>query len=328
MTAYEARAVEFWSLAPEWDELAAGSPQGVFATPAWHRLWCEAYAGERALHFFAVRQGERLVAVAPLMWEDNCITRIGADDLWDYQDLVVAPDADASAVIAALLEAVGAWPWESLVLPGVPQASPTRAACLQLADVLGYECAEELAHVAPKATLPTDWESYLGTLSKKDRHELRRKFRRLEQAGQTTLETIAGPEATEQDLDDFFHLHRLSKTDKAAFMTADRAQFFTAVLREPYPTGPALLFFLRLNDKRVASAVCFDSRKAYLLYNSGYDPRYASYSVGLLLKALCIRHAIEAGRSTFDFLRGSEPYKYDLGGHDEALYRLTLRRKA
>jgi CelD/BcsL family acetyltransferase involved in cellulose biosynthesis len=49
-------------------------------------------------------------------------------------------------------------------------------------------------------------------------------------------------------------------------------------------------------------------------------------SVGLLNKALCIREAIEEGRRAFDFLRGSERYKYDLGGTDRLLYRIAVRR--
>jgi hypothetical protein len=34
-------------------------------------------------------------------------------------------------------------------------------------------------------------------------------------------------------------------------MTEDMAKFFTSVVRAPYPTGSALLFFLRLHGMRV-----------------------------------------------------------------------------
>ena len=37
--------------------------------------------------------------------------------------------------------------------------------------------------VAARCDLPATWDEYLGTLSKKDRHELRRKLRRLESGG-------------------------------------------------------------------------------------------------------------------------------------------------
>ena len=62
------------------------------------------------------------------------------------------------------------------------------------------------------------------------------------------------------------------------------------------------------------------------IYNSGYDPQYAYLSVGLLSKAACLRHAIEDGRKRLDFLRGNEPYKYDLGGKDLQVYRCLIKK--
>ena len=72
--------------------------------------------------------------------------------------------------------------------------------------------------------------------------------------------------------------------------------------------------------------VNFDYGSSYLLYNSGYDPAYARMSVGLLNKALTIQWAIASGKRVFDFLRGDERYKYELGAVDRWIYRLTVRR--
>ena len=63
-----------------------------------------------------------------------------------------------------------------------------------------------------------------------------------------------------------------------------------------------------------------------MLYNSGHDPEYRYYSVGLLLHSLCLRDALERGYRYFDFLRGNEPYKYRLGGRDHRIYRIALER--
>mgnify|MGYP001465757665 CR=1 FL=1 len=76
----------------------------------------------------------------------------------------------------------------------------------------------------------------------------------------------------------------------------------------------------------IAAAMCFDYGNVRLLYNSGYDPDYSSLSIGLLLKALCLKEAIEEGMAYFDFLRGMEPYKYHFGASDVRLYHLTVRR--
>jgi len=77
---------------------------------------------------------------------------------------------------------------------------------------------------------------------------------------------------------------------------------------------------------RAAAVLCFESEQELLLYNSGYDPAFAPLSVGFVSKALTLKRAIEEGKQRFDFLRGAEPYKYDLGAQDLKVYRLVIRR--
>jgi CelD/BcsL family acetyltransferase involved in cellulose biosynthesis len=63
------------------------------------------------------------------------------------------------------------------------------------------------------------------------------------------------------------------------------------------------------------------------LYNSSYDPRYTSLSVGVLSKVLCIKESINRGMKKWDFLKGAERYKYHLGGNEVPLheYQITLQ---
>ena len=86
------------------------------------------------------------------------------------------------------------------------------------------------------------------------------------------------------------------------------------------------LFFLELEGRPVATSLCFDYDSSRLLYNSGYDPEFSYYSVGLLLDALCLREAIEQKLGYFDFLRGDEPYKAHLGGQQHVLYQMVVKR--
>ena len=41
-----------------------------------------------------------------------------------------------------------------------------------------------------------------------------------------------------------------------------------------------------------------------------------------------LQWAIEHGKTGLDFLRGDEPYKYDLGAKDQEIKRLIIRRPA
>ncbi len=122
-------------------------------------------------------------------------------------------------------------------------------------------------------------------------------------------------------MDDFFPLMRASSHDKDDFLTPEREDFFKKLALELAPRGQFKLYFLEVDGVRVASCICFDYAGTYLLYNSGYDPEFSTLSVGLLNKALCLKEAIEEGRECFDFLRGNERYKYDLGGKTVPYFR-------
>ena len=82
---------------------------------------------------------------------------------------------------------------------------------------------------------------------------------------------------------------------------------------------------LEMNGRSVASPSALKTKTRVLLYNSGYDPDLSFLSMGLISKALVLRNAIEEGRRHLDFLRGNEPYKYDLGGRDVDVHRCLIR---
>ena len=48
--------------------------------------------------------------------------------------------------------------------------------------------------------------------------------------------------------------------------------------------------------------------------------------MGLLLKATCLREAIEEGAHYYDFLRGDERYKYHMGGQIRSVHRIRVTR--
>ena len=109
-------------------------------------------------------------------------------------------------------------------------------------------------------------------------------------------------------------------------MTDQMRGFFEIMASGVAAKGYLRLAFLEVEGQRVASAICFDCGDHFHLYNSGYDLDYASLSVGLLCKAFCIREGILEGKKYFDFLRGTERYKYHLGGQDVPIYRCVISR--
>jgi CelD/BcsL family acetyltransferase involved in cellulose biosynthesis len=254
------------------------------------------------------------------------MTFIGDPSVCDYADFLVSRGAE-NLFYPMLLDYLDAEEWQELRLFSLPQESPTLAKLPGLARERGYSVHVEEEDVAPGVVLPGTWNDYLKNLSKKDRHELRRKMRRLESYEQGFhWYGLTDSQGVSAALDDFFVLMKKSKEDKSRFLTGPRESFFRSMVLNLSCAGLLKLFFLELGGKKVASALCFDYGSKRFLYNSGLDPDYKYYSVGLLLHALCIGDAIDDGRSYFDFLRGSEPYKYDLGGENRIIYRMVVAR--
>lgn len=175
--------------------------------------------------------------------------------------------------------------------------------------------------VSPYLRLPKSWDEYLLSLSRVKRKELKRKINRLENGSEFKFYCNKN---FVNDFDDFVRLHRLSKADKEDFMSEPMKDFFWKLLNADSSLGVWKLCFLEIEGKKVASILAFQNDKQILLYNSGYDPEYNYYSVGLILKAYNIRQAINDGKTVYDFLRGDERYKFDLGGVNMDLYKFKI----
>ena len=309
-----------------WEQVLENSAAAtLFLTPWWQKLWWKHFGGGSELSVHVVSDGQRPIGVAPLVSSDGVIQLLGATDLFDYRDFIVERGRDED-FCTALLDHLSGREWHTLRLESVRESSPTLQALPSAAESAGMSVDIEPEDVAPVAILPQTWDEYVAGLSKKDRHELRRKIRRLDGAGDVTRSVCSFPEQLPSMMEDFFRLHRASSPDKAEFMTAEREAFFVEAASEAARRGRLRLEAVALDGRPVASCLSFDYAGVFLLYNSGYDPEHSKLSVGIVSKALAIRGAIESGDCVFDFLRGSEDYKYRLGGQDRQVYRVLVRR--
>ncbi len=323
---YEVRREELPALAAEWAELLSRCDEPVpFLHPTWQRVWLEEFQADRELLLLSVRDGGRLAGVASLLREDARLSFVGHYSICDYMDFVV-PREQCGGVFAALLEALRREEWSELEMRGLRDTSLTLAELIPRARTAGLRVEQELEAIAPSIALPGGWEEYQAALPKKDRHELRRKLRRLQAAGELEFRVYTSPDEVRERLSTLLRLMIESRSDKAAFMSEQMGRFFHRMAPAMAAEDLLRLYELELDSKPVASVLCLNSGGQLLFYNSGYDPQYAGLAVGLASKAFCVRDAIESGCARADFLRGKEPYKYDLGGRDRQVYRCLIRR--
>jgi CelD/BcsL family acetyltransferase involved in cellulose biosynthesis len=162
--------------------------------------------------------------------------------------------------------------------------------------------------------LPDSWAAYTRSLSRHSRHELERKRRRAPQAALRS----GSPDT---DLDHFFALFHRAPGEKGAFLEPAIERF----MREAAPaTGMLRLDVLEADGRPVAIPLGFQGPRTYYLDNMVHDRPAHDRSPGILLLAALIERAIEEGRERFDFMRGLERYKLELGATPHRLVRLRI----
>jgi len=297
----------------------------LFLTWQWQTEWSQAFAADRPLQILTATSTEgTLAGILPLYQEAPGLLRIiGGVDVSDYLDLIAEAGRE-EAVWQALLQHRAGQPveWD---LHGVRAASPTATVLPALGPGAGLQVSVAREDRCPILALPKSWDEYLGRLSGKDRHELRRKMRRLErELPGATARSHADVAGWDEAMTRFLTLHRLSKVGKAKFMDERMEQFFRSATARLAAAGWARLWFLEHHGASVAAFLCLEYAGNVGLYNSGFDPARAQLAPGIVLLAHVIRDAIERGFPVFDFLRGEEPYKYGFGPAPEDVFNVKV----
>ncbi len=296
----------------------------LFVLPGWLKVWWQTFGSGQTPYLCSIRCNDELIGIAPLMVEGQTALLMGDDEVCDYLDVVVAPGREkafCTALISHLRQQgvrqmdLGSVRADSVVFSHLAPAARENHCTVTCQPV---DAAMELA-------LPASWEAYLLQLSGKQRHEVRRKLRRLEEAGRVTCRFVDDAAEVSREMDIFLALFKRNRADKARFMTAQMTSFFHALAAEMAAVRLLKLFFLELDDVLAAAVMCFDYDATFYLYNNGYDQKYHSLSVGLLSKLFTIKESILQGKEKYDFLKGTEVYKHRLGGTRIPLYRCRVR---
>ena len=317
---------------PQWRELLARDPnRNVFATPEWNRLWWEEFGPSKDALALTMARGEELVGLVPLYrkHEDGrkVLRFMGGIDLSDYLGPIGPPEGRpevAAALVTWLAETD--FEWDEFDAHNMPVPHGFADLLVDHVDRGGFPFSLEQEDTAAILPLPTTWDEYLAALDSKERHELRRKRRRLEREHPDARVRASTDKTLEADLKIFVEMHRGAEGMKGHFMKPEIATFFERVARAFMPLDWLRLDFLEIGEVPVASTFAFQVEGTFYLYNSAYEPEAARLSPGLVLVSETVKQCIDREIEIFDFLRGPERYKYELGAQAVPLNNLQVFR--
>lgn len=325
------------SLQSEWNALLAESITHVpFLRHEYLRSWWQHFGGgewqDAQLVIVTARENDRLVGIAPLFRAVHqtrpCLLLLGSINISDYLDLIVRPP-DLQPFISELLPFLSSKnlpDWQAIDLYNVPDTSAVIPALQGTAASLGWKIETRQVSHSPYVPLPGDFETYLNSLDKKQRHEIRRKMRRIDEYGiPVRWYFTEDPSKLDADVEDFLTLMTLD-ADKARFLTPAMREQMKDIARCAFDGGCLKLAFLEIGEKKAAAYLNFDYLDRIWVYNSGIDRSYNEYSPGWVLLGHLLQWANEHNKTEFDFMRGNEDYKYRFGAIDRFVMRVTITR--
>ena len=165
--------------------------------------------------------------------------------------------------------------------------------------------------------LPKSYEEYLADLPRKKRHELKRKKVRFqEKYPQAVLRESKDSEIFET----FIKLHKTSDGDKGNFMNDQVAAFFSSLLM----MKGWKIYYLEVDNAIAACCFVYEDEVGSYLYNSSKNNTFNEVNPGIIIIDKIIEQLISKEFTFFDFLKGTERYKFDLGGISTQLYDIEI----
>ncbi len=262
----------------------------------------------------------------------NDIT-MGGNHYADYTGIICHPDSEAQA-IPAMAREIKRLNWTHLRLEGLRISERRTGLLLQEFPADNFDVGEESQidddkidlSICPFARLPGDWDSYLNkSLSANSRQKLRRLLRQMDADPKLRI-THTDKETLDRDIDILLKLW----ADRWAERKGDRMPGILknnrVMLRHAFEAGKLFMPILWLDERPLGALAIYvdEKKKSYLFFMAGRDQSFEGPSSGLLLHAHSIRHAIANGFTTYDFLRGNEPYKYSFGVEEHRIKSLLV----
>jgi CelD/BcsL family acetyltransferase involved in cellulose biosynthesis len=330
---------EFRSLQRDWQVLYRQCPDATpFNSWEWLFSWWQTYRGARKLKLLTWRSGDALVGVAPLCLAAESsglgvgcrVLRFIGDGSSDSDHLgILAPPAAFPPVCSQLAR----WlrddkDWDVLVLREMPEGSKLSEALGAAVATFGCRVRLELGRAAVLG-LPGSLEEFLTERQPRFRTKLRALLRKVDQGGLTVEIGCEQSRQLRHRLRSLFSLHqeRWEQTGgPGVFGDVQKRSFYRRFVPRFARCGWLRLYSLRQGDGYLAHQLCFGHDGTTYLLQEGFDRSDPSASYGQMLRAAVIRHLIESGERSYDFLGGFTNHKAAWGAREAGVLHLVAAR--
>lgn len=297
----------------DWSSLAQLTPYSLFAEAKVIQACMDVFEHE---YFFAVlKDEEQVLAALPLVKVDGVYMPsgyYGDQDMLDFVPLSFLNKETAVELLNQLLN------WanennEKLLLREIPNEIAS--------NVINGN--KHLDAIIPATNIDLNSQAKEGKpiYKKKHRKEMRRKFNRIE-SEKISIKIDYAVEKTDEIKAKFFEFFsRSSNDEKQKFIQTKAVEYFRKFVDFEQVKMSAMYFneslvsillYIENNPKWFVDK---EDRRIVYLYNMTSDTEFYDYSPGLIHVNSMIMDVINKGYDEFNFLRGAERYKFEIGAN-------------
>lgn len=308
-------------LAEDWAALLSRSEADtLFMTPAWILTWIETTDDPPELFVVAVRDGDRLVGLAPFYnavvrtpgrLSFRCLRIVGDQNTSsEYQDIIVDTDY-ADAAMHEIARCIRSHQFHFTFI-WVPYTDVSRGASdrfSQLFRLLGLRY-ESRTFNYYTAYLPSSRDEFDASLSAKQRNNIRRYKKRLTD-GNLELIDMASQASADDTFQTLRELHESRWNSVGESGAFQRRPAFARFLQAYSNTaeGSRMLWAptLIVSSKAVAIRYGYRYKNVFYEIQTGFLPNYSGS--GIVNVDMAIEHGIDDGLQAYDFLAYAGDYK-------------------
>ena len=300
-----------------------------FQTIEWLQSWWHVFGDSYESRIITVHRDSKLVGLLPLMYKRRQLLRtlewLGAGRS-DHAPLLLLPDC-ADEVLQAAIQYFRTHP-KGAALLSLRTLQLNELQLSRRSQSQG-ESWIQIDDVSPRINISGSWDEYLEKKSSKHRGNVRRLLRQFESAPEFSVKRELL--ATNELVAEIANVERNSwkATEGSLRMEGAGKLFYEQFLNRFADKGILELWCCRFNTILLAYLITFNYENRIFYYNGAYRADSSSFhtgvSPGTALIAIAVKSAHERNLTSFDFLRGDEPYKSLWKNEDRQLHHLVVR---
>lgn len=331
----------FEALQEQWNTLLEDSQARVFQTFEWISTWWKVIGrsrGRREPYIVVIHAGDTLVGIAPLFLERvpvfgvlhyRRLSFIGRDTS-DYLDILARRGWESQVVgtfAAHLIECRRTF--DVLLLEDITDASPSHEGLARILQEQGFAGKRFLSEYCPRTYLGGSWEETAATFPKSHRNRLLRRMKTVTEESGLDFEHVTDPAKIPAAMDEFIAMHQARWNvlgHQGVFGDPATDRFHREVAPRLHSRGWLYLAFFTRNGERLVGdyGLVFRDECATYLGGSAGDPELMRLSPGNVLLMTIMKKCHSMNIRVYDFLRGTERYKYNLGAVDIPNWTLLM----